>query len=482
MKFKFVLILCCVFIAKILCAQQSIPSQFIYDTLYSSILKEERRLVIHIPEGAKFNQNRYPVMFVLDAETQFTKSLGVLDHLSNTVGNEKCPQMIVVGLFHANRIKDLVPTFNDNSTKTPDLFPEFLEKELIPFIDKKYPTHPYRLFMGHSLGGLRVVNTMLYQTHLFQSYIALDPSLGHERAWINKGLEMLNQIDLSNTSLYISMGHTMPIGMDTNSIALDTSGYSRHMRCIMNFAKHAQQLQKSNFEFNWKYYPEYSHGAVAFYGMHDGLVQNFKWFVNEKLYDIFKPETSVDSSVKIITDYYTRISKKFAYENIPSEEGTSSLIDYLNYKKWYDKAYGFALLNTRNYPQSNRAKDQLETCRWNLKKSISELLPGKNIHFIYHLCKKESLKNEPEYNISEGALNTLGYDLMAMGKLKDASVIFKLNTEIYPNSANTYDSLGECLLKMNQTQYALAAYKKPLKLDPNNTNAIQVIKSHNKTN
>ena len=478
MRFAQIILVLCTLFNNFLFAQQTIPSNHIYDTLFSKTLNEERRFIIHIPEGAQFNNNHYPVLYVFDAETQFTKTMGIIDHLSNTVGNEKCPPMIVVGIFHHNRLKDFIPPVSDSKFSVPDLFPQFLEKELIPYIDQKYPTHPFRVLVGHSLGGLRVINTLIYQPHLFNSYIALDPSLGHELPWIKKGIEYFDQTNLSNKSLYIAMGHTMPIGMDTSVIALDTSGNSRHMRCIMSFSNHANKAGKKDFDFNWKYYPTESHGAVAFNGLYDGLIFNFKWFVNEKLYDIFKPEVSVDASVKIITDYYSRISVKFGYKNIPKEEETSSLIDYLNYKKWYEKAFGFAQLNVQLYPQSRRAKQQFESAKWNLKKNISALLATKSIKSIYILCKKEALKNNPDYNISEEALNTIGYDLMNQHQLDKAEVIFKLNTELYPSSANTFDSLGECLLKMNKVKKGLEAYKKSVELDPENNNAIRILSTY----
>lgn len=444
-----------------------------YDTLHSAILNEERRILVHVPEGAN-NNVRYPVMYLLDGDSHFTKTVGIIDHLSNTAGNELCPQMIIVAIFHPNREKDLIPPAS-KVDMTKDNFPEFLEKELFPFVDSHYPTQPYRVFVGHSLGGLRVINTLVYQPHLFNSYIALDPSLGMVKNWITNANVSFNKNSYSGKSLYIAMGLTMPKGMDTVAIIKDTSGNARHMRCIMLFARNAEHQSHNELDFNWQYYPEETHQSVVFKGTYDGLIANFNWFKNEKLYDIFKLDVSANESVNIITDYYKFLSKKMGYLQISPEQGTSELIDYLIFKRWHDKALAFAKLNFKNYPTSNRAKMQLELAQWNTKKSISDLLATKTATEIYKLCKRETNKKEPEYNVSENAINTLGYELMQKNKLSDAEIIFKLNVEMYPNSYNVFDSYGECLLKLGKEKEGIVAYKKSLKLNPQNINARNVL-------
>ena len=64
---------------------------------------------------------------------------------------------------------------------------------------------------------------------------------------------------------------------------------------------------------------------------------------------------------------------------------------------------------------------------------------------------------------------------MNQGKKEDALKIFKLNTELYPNSSNTFDSYGECLLKLGDKENAVKAYKKSLELNPKNQNAKRVL-------
>ena len=67
---------------------------------------------------------------------------------------------------------------------------------------------------------------------------------------------------------------------------------------------------------------------------------------------------------------------------------------------------------------------------------------------------------------------------MNENKNDEALKIFKLNTELYPQGYNTFDSYGECLLKLNQIPEAVKAYKESLELNPNNKQAKKVIEKY----
>ena len=85
-------------------------------------------------------------------------------------------------------------------------------------------------------------------------------------------------------------------------------------------------------------------------------------------------------------------------------------------------------------------------------------------------------KQTATYDFAEPELNRLGYQLLRTGKPKDAIEIFKLNVEAYPQRSNTYDSLGEAYMTINERELALQNYKKSLELNQNNTNAADIIK------
>lgn len=81
-----------------------------------------------------------------------------------------------------------------------------------------------------------------------------------------------------------------------------------------------------------------------------------------------------------------------------------------------------------------------------------------------------------DYEFSEEEINGIGYQMLQTGKKKESVEIFKLNVELFPRSANTYDSLGEAYMNNSDSDLAIANYKKSLELNPNNANAVAMLK------
>jgi tetratricopeptide (TPR) repeat protein len=56
--------------------------------------------------------------------------------------------------------------------------------------------------------------------------------------------------------------------------------------------------------------------------------------------------------------------------------------------------------------------------------------------------------------------------------------VFKLNTELYPNGFNTWDSYGECLLALGKKEEGIEAYRKSFELNPKNKLAEAIVTEH----
>jgi len=76
----------------------------------------------------------------------------------------------------------------------------------------------------------------------------------------------------------------------------------------------------------------------------------------------------------------------------------------------------------------------------------------------------------------EASINAVGYYLMNLEKIHEAIEVFKLNVEVFPQSSNVYDSLGEAYMKSGEKQNAIINYKKSLELNPDNNNAKEMLK------
>jgi len=90
-------------------------------------------------------------------------------------------------------------------------------------------------------------------------------------------------------------------------------------------------------------------------------------------------------------------------------------------------------------------------------------------------ARYESLTNEGAYDLVESEINRAGYQLMQEGKLEAAATLFKWNMEAFPQSFNVYDSYGEVLMNMGQTEKAIEYYKKSIEINPGNQNGIDML-------
>lgn len=95
--------------------------------------------------------------------------------------------------------------------------------------------------------------------------------------------------------------------------------------------------------------------------------------------------------------------------------------------------------------------------------------------FIYLNSFPKTEYQEFEAKGAEYRLNDAGYILLNQNKINEAIEVFKLNAELYPESSNVYDSLGEAFMKNGDKELAIKNYMLSLKLDPSNKNAEEMI-------
>ncbi|HKQ74360.1 MAG TPA: serine hydrolase [Blastocatellia bacterium] len=78
--------------------------------------------------------------------------------------------------------------------------------------------------------------------------------------------------------------------------------------------------------------------------------------------------------------------------------------------------------------------------------------------------------------VNENQMNRIGYDLLSAKRVKDAIEVFKQNVSDFPQSANTYDSLGEAYMVNGARELAIKNYERSVELNPNNTYGIEMLK------
>jgi len=152
----------------------------------SEILNENRILNIYLPNGySKDSIKEYPVIYLLDGsiDEDFIHISGLVQFGSFSWIN-MIPETIVVGISNIDRKRDY--TFHTNNKKLKkeflttgksELFIDFIEKELQPFIKKNYKVNTVKTLIGQSLGGLLAAEILFKKPNLFDNYIIVSPSL-----------------------------------------------------------------------------------------------------------------------------------------------------------------------------------------------------------------------------------------------------------------------------------------------------------------
>lgn len=255
------------------------------DSLYSKTLGENRKVWIHLPDAKSINTDsmkRYPVIYAFDGGLLFNGLVSMTELLS---GNSMCPDMIVVGITHTDRGRELTPThvvnmapydasdttFSKTSGGGEDLT-TFLEKELIPYMESKYQASSYRMLIGHSTGGLMVVNTLIKHPELFSLYVAIDPALWWDgQKLLEESKSVLKATRYKEKALYVSVANTLPVGMSISEAEKDTSIKTLHFRSALRFVKNAKNSPQNGLRFSWKYYERDTHGSVPFISEYDAI-------------------------------------------------------------------------------------------------------------------------------------------------------------------------------------------------------------------
>lgn len=350
------------FLALFLSAQAQ-PGKIIVgtiDTLHSQILNETREVWVYVPDHNPVSSKiRYPVLYLLDGNWHFTSVVGMTRQLGYVNGNTLCPELIVVGITNPDRFRDLTPSCDSvysPSSGGNEKFISYIEKELIPYIESRYPTEPYRILIGHSLGGLTVMNTLIYHTQLFNAYVAIDPSVWWKnQSFLKESEKTLSEKKFNNTELYVAIANTLGKDMDTLTVETDTTSNTLHFRSKMQLIHILRNNRQNGLQFYYKYYANDHHGSVPFIATYDALRTIFSYYnlpLTQKDFD----DTTMTLPRKI-ESHYQMISEKMGYQVRPSENFVNALGYNSLMRKNYVQAEYYFRLNVENYPLSFNAYD-----------------------------------------------------------------------------------------------------------------------------
>ncbi|MFT5521707.1 MAG: putative alpha/beta superfamily hydrolase [Enterobacterales bacterium] len=223
-------------------------------TLKSSVLNEQRNILIHLPKNYQSSGKAYPVIYTLDGS-------GHINHVSVATMMlsqfQKIPESIVVAIT------------NNQGTRRRDLgierenFKKFIKEEIFSFVKTNYRTTEQRTLFGHSMAGFFTLDVLATMPDMFDHYIAASPAIGVKSSVFPKLIKLFSENKSLNKRLYFSLGSKAAEG-ENSHIALNN----------------LTTLLKENApaSFNWHYQPMpfQIHMTTPYLTLYDGLS-----FVNE---------------------------------------------------------------------------------------------------------------------------------------------------------------------------------------------------------
>ncbi|MFK5983686.1 MAG: alpha/beta hydrolase-fold protein [Flavobacteriaceae bacterium] len=340
------------------------------DSIYSKSLNEYRKFYVQLPADYNANKNeKYPVVYILDGEV----FLPTVNNVQNYYSGGFTPEMVLIGISNdQNRMRDLTTSkvtemygmpFKKENGEAAN-FSKFIETELIPFVENKYPVTNFRTLIGHSYGGLFAIYTLIHHPELFSNYLAIDPSLDWDnQKLLKEAKDKLSNNNYQDKSLFMSLNGQLNMQDPTitiDNVMQDTSDFTLFPRSNIAFSELVKQNKLNGLALEWKFYPRDIHGTIPFPSIMDGLISVFQWYQMENVSKFNSPETSKDELSEIIQYRAKKLKKYFKYTVAPYPEDLLNMLGYMSLDmKQPEKSKMFFEFNIEFYPNSPNVYDSM---------------------------------------------------------------------------------------------------------------------------
>jgi uncharacterized protein len=348
-------------------------------TIKSEVLNEERTILVRTPPGYEQGRDRYPVLYMTDGDAHIQHTSATISFLAR---NGRIPELIVVAITNTDRTRDLTPTNasfpNPNGTALQfptsggaDKFLKFIETEVIPHIEGKYRTQPYRIFAGHSFGGLFALHALLSRPELFNAYIAVSPSFPWDNQLpVRRAEEFFKERKELKRTLYFTLGSEGPQMQ---------AGFDR-------FKEILNQNQPKGFEWGALQMEDEDHGSVVLRSHYAALRKVFDGWQAPR-----DPATGqIAGGIEGVEAHYKKLSEKFGYPILVPEALTNQFGYQLMGQGKMEEAIKVFKTNVDRYPNSANVYDSLAEA---YEKSDRLDLAQPNYEKAYTLGKESNDQN-----------------------------------------------------------------------------------------
>lgn len=315
----------------------------------SNLLNDQREIWISLPESYNdtiYSPKTYPVCYFFDGDSHFLNLVAQSRKLSKGL-YAATPEMIMVGILQKDRPHELTPT----NMKTPEEWKKvdfstsggnneflgFIQNELKPYINTNFRTNTYEILIGHSFGGLAVMNSFIQFPAYYDAYVSLDASMWWDDEILLKKIQQnWNPVQYSRKTLYFAKAND------------DGSGASHH-DANLKFNELFKKLNATKtVRYHYQFYENEDHGTIVIPGEFDALQYIFQGYELPVKQIIKKP--------KLLINHYREVSKNLGYEILPDEKLIDDLARVCERQELFDQALEMLRINYQFYPDSNHAK------------------------------------------------------------------------------------------------------------------------------
>lgn len=305
-------------------------------SVHSEILDEDRTFWVSLPtsyDEPKFGPERYPVIYAVDGISVFYPLAGLVNFMGGRESvNYQIPEAIVVGVATPDRTRDLTPNGGGQ-------FFEFLNQELFPFIESEFRTLPFRVYVGHSLGGLTSTMTMLDHPGVFGGYLAIDPSLWWDSAAVVKeSPQALENFGTDKVQrYYVSVVEVM----DGPALA------QFHVESIHSFGDGLAAGAPDNLKWHLEVIPNTDHSSIPLLSWYNGLQFVFEGYDMNHFGMMEAPE--------LIEEHFDELARRTGLRMDPPQTIFDILSHYLTTPNRFpdaDKALYVINMGLKYHPQS----------------------------------------------------------------------------------------------------------------------------------
>ncbi|MEM0542310.1 alpha/beta hydrolase-fold protein [Flavobacterium sp. j3] len=312
-------------------------SQKITDTITSQKLNEDREIFIGLPPSYDKNPSqKYPILLLLDGDFLFNPFQGALSYGYYW---DDLPEVIIIGISQNKNNERETDCTVEEATGLPsekgELFFEFIGMELIPYIQKKYRTAPFKLIAGLDTTAA-FSNFYLYKENpVFDAYISMSPEL-------TTGMEEQIPERLATIEKPVFYYHSSADG--------DVKKMRKRIQALDELAK---KITKPTLSYKFDDFKGASHYSLVLNSIPSALYH---------IFSVYQPISTTEFQEKIVTlpsGYVDYLAKKYELlEKTFSMKLTIRLNDFkaIEAAILKNKAYAefdqLAQLARKNYPKS----------------------------------------------------------------------------------------------------------------------------------